>query len=85
MTSLNSSLSLENVCDHLKFADLYKINSLIKSCGKMIRQNLGELKETEKWNEFKEASPKLVISVLEEFADETSDEDEDSDESDDDQ
>jgi hypothetical protein len=52
----------------------------------MIRRNLGYLKETEKWNEFKEASHKLVISVLEEFDDETDVSDEDSsDESDSDE
>jgi hypothetical protein len=62
------SLSLENVLERLELAELYKIKSLYSSCGKMIQRNMTMLKTDAKWMALKMKSPELVISILEEFA-----------------
>jgi hypothetical protein len=64
------SITKENVFDRLELANIHQISTLKSACGKKIRRNLTELKKTDKWNELKEASPKLAFSVLEGFPNE---------------
>jgi hypothetical protein len=77
------SITVKNVFDRLELAELHQIDSLKSACGQIIRKNLKELKETDKWAKLKETSPQLVIAVLEQFPDlvvpEQEDDDDDGD------
>jgi hypothetical protein len=58
---------LENVFERLKLAEFYKANALKSACGRMIWENLKELKGTAEWIELKKSSPELAFFVTEEF------------------
>jgi hypothetical protein len=58
---------LENVFDRLKLADFYQTNALKTACGRLIWENLKELKGNAEWIELKKSSPELAFFVTEEF------------------
>jgi hypothetical protein len=58
---------LENVFDRLKLADLYQANALKSACGRMIRENLNELKWKPEWMHLKKNDPELAFFVFAEF------------------
>jgi hypothetical protein len=55
------------VLERLELAELYQINSLYSSCGKLIGYNMKMVKKDAKWLELKTKSPELAISIFEEF------------------
>jgi hypothetical protein len=48
-------------------ADFYQANALKSACGRMIWDNVKDLKGKAEWTELKKSSPELAFFINEEF------------------
>jgi hypothetical protein len=58
---------VENVFEHLKFAEVYQTEKLKSACAEIIGNNLGDLKRGPEWTELKKDYPELAFYIVEKF------------------
>ena len=69
---LSKQLTLESACDILALSDLHGADQLKVTSMEFVARNLKQIRKTEGYSRLKGCDPKLIMSILDEVAENTS-------------